>query len=421
MMIVSSYAPPSIGGPQNLYNLFRDTDPSSYCILTSFYNIDNTSAELGTWLLGEYIFYDKKGETKKTGEKPVRIYSPSFGRKVITKLKYLVKRNKFVKQLISISLIVGQVLSIVHSGQKAIKAKKITSLITISDYGPAMIGGYLLHKITKKPYSIFLFDLYRWNYLPFPGNPLAKIFEPHMFKAANNIIVTNEGTKEFYEKKYGKVISNKMTTIHNSTFGEPYKKVTNSHDPKLPYIIMFTGRIYWPQIQPLLNLIKAVNSIKDVDIKIKIYCPNPKDYLEKIGIKESEKVSIDMAPPQDMPKIQRSADILFLPLTFKGESMNIVNTATPGKLADYLIVGKPMLVHAPASSYLARYAKENNFAAVIEEDNIGKLVDGIKKIILDKKFSDTIVENAQRTFSKNHDANKNAILFRKVFDLENKK
>ena len=421
MMIISSYAPPSIGGPQNLYNLFRDTDPNSYCILTSFYNIDNTSAQFGTWLAGEYIFYDKNGETKKIEAKPAPAYTPSFGRKIITKLKYLVKRNKLVKQLISISLIAGQILTIVHSGKKAIKTKNITSLVTISDYGPAMIGGYILHKLTKKPYSIFLFDLYRWNYLPFPGNPLAKIFEPYMFRAVNNIIVTNEGTREFYEEKYGKNISKKMTTIHNSTFGEPYKEPTEPHDQKLPYIIMFTGRIYWPQIQPLLNLIKAVNSIKDIDIIIKIYCPNPKDYLDKIGIKESEKVSIDMAPPQDMPAIQRSADILFLPLTFNGESMNIINTATPGKLADYLIAGKPMLVHAPPSSYLARYAKKNNFAVVVDEDSIEKLAYGIKQIILNPKFSITLIENARKTFSRNHDANKNAIIFRKVFNIEAKK
>jgi len=50
-LIVSSYAPPSMrGAPQNIYNLFRDFPPSSYCFLTSYYNIDNISAQKGNWL-----------------------------------------------------------------------------------------------------------------------------------------------------------------------------------------------------------------------------------------------------------------------------------------------------------------------------------------------------------------------------------
>jgi len=52
VLIISSWAPPAIGGPQNLYNLLRDFPEDSYCLLTSFYNIDNQSAKIGNWLRG---------------------------------------------------------------------------------------------------------------------------------------------------------------------------------------------------------------------------------------------------------------------------------------------------------------------------------------------------------------------------------
>lgn len=419
-MIISSYAPPLLGGPQNMYNLLYKADPSSYCILTSFYNIDNVSAKIGTWLPGEYIFYDKLGDSYPNLERNKAVYhNPiSFKRKIIEKLKYLVKRNKIVKQLICINIILGQIMAIVHAGKKAIKNKNIDSMIAISDYGPAMIGTYILHKITGKTYSIFLFDLYRWNNLPFPGKQLARLFEASMFCNATHIVVTNNGTKDFYKEKYEKNITDKMVVIHNSTFKKEETMNREVNAPKKFFDVMFTGRIYWPQVEPLQKLIKAIHKIKDLDVRLKIYSPNPKDYLEKIGIKEDDKVSIDIASPKDITKIQSRADILFLPLSFHGESMEIINTATPGKLSDYLIAGRPILIHAPASTYVVKYARENNFAAIADEDNIESIIDAIRKILTDKSFANTIVKNAKETFDRNHDAEKNSAIFMKLFGIK---
>lgn len=308
-ILISSYAPPSLGGPQNLYNLLRDIDPDSYCILTSFYNIDNISAKIGTWLKGEYIFYDSISSEKKiTPSIDVKI---SSNREIIYKLKNLARRSKFIRNVIGIFIILIQIIAIISRGKKAIKKKKIDSIVGFSDYGPAMIGSYLLHKITKKSYSIFLFDIYKGNFFPFPGNFLAKIFEPLMFKSAKNIIVTNEGTKDFYSKRYSHDISKKIIVIHNSIFEEPYLKIEKYHKSEPPYTVIFTGRIYWPQIEALKNLIEAISEIKDMEIKLKIYSPHPKEYFKEIGIAEAEKVEIGIASPEEIPEIQSNANILF--------------------------------------------------------------------------------------------------------------
>lgn len=417
-ILISSYAPPILGGPQNLYNLLRDADPNSYCILTSFYNINNLSARIGTWLKGEYIFYDSNATTKNIAETPD---SSNFKKRVfLSKLKHSMKRLAIARRLLGTFIILAQVIAIVIKGKKTIKDKNINSIIGFSDYGPAMIGAYILYKITKKTYSIFLFDLYKGNPFPFPGNQLASFFEPLIFKSANQIIVGNEGTREFYVKRYGQGISKKIKIIQNSTFPEPYIKLQNIpqeiKSPSSPYQILFTGNIAWPQTRSLKNLIKAVNEINDINIKLKIYSPNPKDYLQKIGITESEKVEISVASPKEMPEIQSKADILFIPLSWNTESQAIIDTATPTKLIDYLIAGRPMLIHAPASSFLVKYAKDKNFAEVVDEENIEKLKESIKKLLTDKEFSNTIVKNAKETFFRNHDANKNTLLFQSLFN-----
>jgi len=59
-----------------------------------------------------------------------------------------------------------------------------------------------------------------------------------------------------------------------------------------------------------------------------------------------------------MSEIQTQADILFLPLSWHTKSQKIIDTATPGKLTDYLISNRPILIYAPASTFLAQYAKK---------------------------------------------------------------
>jgi len=415
LVITTNYAPPAIGGPQNLYNLLRDFPPDSYFILTSFYNIDNLSAQKGNWLAGEYVFYDKTRATKKgrqaTAKDPKRRKGPNW----LNWLKHLARRSRVIRAILGIPIIFTQIFWIIRQGKKSIRNKKIEILLGFSDYGPAVISTYLLHKITRKPFFIFLFDIYKGNFFPFPGGLLSKIFEPKLFKRAETIIVTNEGTKKFYIKRYGEKTGKKITVIHNSVFPEPYLNAQSPYEPKPPYIILFTGRIYWPQIRSLKNLIKAIEEINDIDLRFKIYCPNPPDYLKKIGIVESNKVKISVASPQDIPKIQSQADILFLPLSWRTKSPDIINTATPGKLTDYLAAGRPMLIHAPPSSALVRYAKEKKFAFVVDEENINKLKDGIRKLISDKIFAREIIRNARETFFKNHNANKNVEIFKSLF------
>ena len=414
-LIISSYAPPAIGGPQNLYNLLRDFPKDSYCILTSFYNIDNVSAKTGTWLEGKYIFYDNtftSGSLKThpgiTKERPSRL--------ILNKLKHLVKRIWLLGALGGTFIMLSQIVMIIRAGIKGIKEEKIEIMIGFSDYGPAMISTYFLHKITKKPYYIFLFDIYKNNFYPvFPAGFLAKIFESKILKNAEKIIVTNEGTLNYYAQIYGEETRKKIVVIHNSTFPEPYLKLHTDYSPKPPYTILYTGRIYWPQIRSLKNLIKAIQQINDIDINLKIYCPNPKDYLKRIGIKENKKLQILIASPQKMPEIQTQADVLFLPLSWHTKSQKIINTATPGKLADYLITNRPILIHAPSSSFLTQYAKKNDFAFIVDEENIEKLKSSIRTLLFDQGLTKQMIENAKTTFFKNHDVNQNALIFQELF------
>ena len=415
ILFVSSHAPPAIGGPQNMYNLIRDLPIDSYFILTSFHYIDNVSAQKGTWLPGNYIFYDSPQATKEQTKIPQDSNPISKWRDRVARLKSVIKRVPLARAVFSIPVIVGQIISIVREGQKAVQNKDIEIIMGFSDYGPAMIGTYLLHQRTKIPYHLFLFDIYKGNNFLFPAGILANIFETRIFAGAQKIVITNEGTREFYRRRYGNVIADKMVVIYNSVFPEPYRKIqAPPYNPKSPYNILFTGRIYWPQIRSLKNLLRAVEEINDLDIKVQIYAPHPPEYIKTLGL-NSSKVIFDMAPPTEMPRVQSQADILFLPLSWHTRSPGIINTATPGKLTDYLIAGRPILIHAPASTHLVKYAKKYNFAMIVDKENTDQLGSAIRRLMTDTDFSKKLIENARQTFFKNHNANHNVIIFRSLF------
>ncbi len=62
-----------------------------------------------------------------------------------------------------------------------------------------------------------------------------------------------------------------------------------------------------------------------------------------------------------------------------------------------------MLVHSPASSYLSRYAREEKFGEVVDQDDVELLKQAIRKLLMDVPYSKQLVENARKTFYKNHD------------------
>ena len=424
-------------------NLIEHLPPESYTILTSFYNIDNLSAKIGSWLPGEYVFYDKPSASKqerqqeeaKPEDKPtnptVRIknylknsiilgawvktpLSAAVKHDMTIKLKRFLKRNTFFKTLLGAPLIIGQVPFIIKQGVKTVREKNIELIVGFSDYGPALVSLYYIHKKTNKPFYLYMFDIYKGNLLPLTGHILANIFEPRLFKLAEKIIVTNKETKDFYRRRYGNEMAEKIVVIYNSTDPAPFLNFTPDLSNHLaPYSILFTGNVYWAQEGALKNLVKAVEGINDLDIRIKLYTPAPPEYLKAIGLMSS-KIDLSVAPESEMPKIQSGADILFICLAWNTKSPDIINTATPGKLTNYLVAGRPILVHSPAKSHLTQYAMDNNFAMVVDQEDITDLQIAIRKLLTNKDLRIQLVENAKKTFYANHDLTKNAQLFRSL-------
>lgn len=417
ILVLSTWAPPMTGGPQNLYNLLSQLSADSYCILTSYEMIRRGEAT-GKWLTGEYFFYDHAGPIRETdaSESPTEHRNPLA--KAYEYLLIIARRNPSAFRILETALqafyLLLNIFMIVPMGVRVIRQRNIRCIMGISDIGPALISTYLISRLTGIPYVLYLFDIYLGNDL-LPLNDLfARFFEPRMFRTASMVIVTNEGTERFYRERYGEAF--KCTVIHNSVFTENYDSKRTPYNPNEPYTVVFTGYVYWPQERSLMNLIRTLKKLPDLPIQIELYAPKMNETFRR-AVATRENAHLTGAPQSEMPHIQCEATILFLPLSWCTRSPGVIATATPGKLTDYLAAGRPILIHAPPYAYINEYARREGFAEVIDEENIDKLSEAVRKLIADVQYSRRLIENAKRTLYKNHDATVNARKLARILEI----
>lgn len=400
-LIISSYAPPAISGtPLRMYNLLEYFPENSFCILTSHFGIDNRVIEKGRWLKVNYFYFDT----------PKFTTIPQKEETCFQKIKKFVKKYSLLKSLVQLFFWGYMPFNIVKRGKKIIQEENIELLLGYSDYGPALFSTYLLHKITKKPYFLYFYDLYYGNNFSFPYRILAYFLEPKLFESAEKIFVMSKGLQDYYQKKYKR----KMILIRNS-IPIPKSKPELKTNSREPYKIIFTGTISWLPVGAIKNLIKAINRLKKPKVQLWLYTPHNKKFLNDQGIFESEKIIFDTALPSEILEIQRSADMLFIPLSFKTRYPLTINTSSPAKTCEYLISGRPILIHAPAGSDIAKYAKKHKFALVVDEENVEKLKQAIKRLVFDKELIKQLVNNAWQTAILNHNAKLTSQKFQEYF------
>ncbi len=405
LVILSSYAPPKIGGPVFMYNIFSQLPSDSYEIITDS-RLLFTGIDPATWLSGKYVFIDRPGTTKKD------ITQKIFEQKQLSKvhsspssrLLKIGKKIPVLAQCIDLFNLVKSVLLFIKTFDR-LPRKKPYCLIGVSDLGQSLLATYLIARKNNIPYCFYMFDLYRGNPLPWVERFVAWLSEGLLFTNAQFIIVNNQGTAAYYQRRYGNRVQTKI--IYNSTFPEKYEITRSPYQITPPYEIIFTGNISWPQAGSLLNLIRTAGLLADLPLTITLYTNNPPTKIIDEASRHPN-VKISYAPYSAMSQIQAKASLLFLPLSWNTGGDDIIATATPGKFTDYLASGRPMLVHAPEYAYVSQYTKQHHLGLVVDQNDVQVLAQAIRHFLNDPSPGQSYVDNALRIFYKNHDARKNA-------------
>jgi glycosyltransferase involved in cell wall biosynthesis len=98
------------------------------------------------------------------------------------------------------------------------------------------------------------------------------------------------------------------------------------------------------------------------------------------------------------------ADALLLPVNFDAATVRYIRYSMPTKVPAYLFSGTPILAYGPAQVAQIRYAKECDWALVVEQQGVAPLAAGLRRLLADGALRGRLSENARRTARERHDA-----------------
>jgi glycosyltransferase involved in cell wall biosynthesis len=246
-------------------------------------------------------------------------------------------------------------------------------------------------KNLKIPFIFYIFDYYSHQWENPAFRAFAERHERDIVLGASGIFVPNEYLCEEYKKRYGVLV----TTLHN-----PVDIVEYEHNARITpetlssgVKIVYTGAVYEAHYSAFKNLVTAIKKINDPQLKLHLYTSQSPAQLGTKGI-VGPVLLHQYQLYQNIPAIQRNANILFLPLAFNSIYPEIIKTSAPGKIGEYLASKKPILVHAPKNSFVSWYFKKYNCGLVVDEESPELLAQAIERLLTDKNFCQEITQNA---------------------------
>jgi glycosyltransferase involved in cell wall biosynthesis len=205
------------------------------------------------------------------------------------------------------------------------------------------------------------------------------------------VIAPNEFTASVVRERYGADAAIVRNPVDLSAYEEP---TAESDDASEELRIVFTGAIYEAHFDAFRNLVAAL-ALPGAPARLHIYTALAPAKLAAEGIVGPIVFHGHLAV-DEVPTVQRSADVLFLPLAFESHFPELVRTSSPGKLGEYLGAGRPILAHVPADSFVAWYLREHEAALVVDRRDPRKLRSAIDRLAVDPALRRRLAFNAWR-------------------------
>ena len=374
---VSNILPPShTAHAAIIHRLLRDRDPETYCLLSGR---DYGSSSGGEWserLPGRY--YHLRSFRITRGYR--------FGLQFV---------RKHLNQLLDVQrvLLIARIL----------RRERCRAVVAVTG-GDEMVdfpAAYLASRMAGIPFYAYLLDQFSHMVNFGMGNTILRHLEPAMMKRAAAVIVPNEFLARAVEEQFGVA----PAILHHPIDLSPYERIERIEPhPSEPWKIVFTGEIGELHYSAFRSLLRAIQS-SGINAELHLYTTQKRERLEQQGI-HGPVVFHGQHKLAEMPSIQANAGILFLPLAIGSEYPNIVRTAAPGKMGEYLAARRPVLVHAPADSFVAYYVRHHQCGVVVDRDDPGELASAIERIIADpelrRTFGERAAERARADFDMHH-------------------
>lgn len=238
----------------------------------------------------------------------------------------------------------------------------------------------------------------KWLY-PFFRYVLKKTFEKFM-KRVSGVIYISEALQNLYKESFKHKSIVLMTT---SSIVKNFKFKSLNKNPRIVYL----GNLGLNRYKNLICIAEQIQKINS-DWKVEIY-GNPPLCVEKELKSCSAIILKGFVQYNKVIDILQSSDLLLHTEYSDNFYTKDLQYAFSTKIADCLSSGTPFFVYAPDSFSFVKYLKENKaaFIATTKEELKHVLVEAL----LNEEKRKIQICNAIELAKKNHDINKNAVIF----------
>jgi glycosyltransferase involved in cell wall biosynthesis len=265
--------------------------------------------------------------------------------------------------------------------------------------GPFLVAAYQACKALGIPYMIQMHDLWEENFAEGHVNrALAEKWEKSILKNANKRFSMTKIQQKHYHNKYGFDIELLPHTIKPERISDSLeflklRRAELKDQSSNEVTVAYTGNVsHKMNLDAIQQFVKVVDLLPSNFI-IKMFVSFTEEQCKKIDIYHN-RITYDWLPMDEVQEVMRTADILFLPLSFKNAAMDEVKTVYATKTLDYLISGTPILVYSPDESFHTVSAKEDGWGFVVNEDSPEAIFAGITQLVKDKALASKIVDAA---------------------------
>lgn len=258
---------------------------------------------------------------------------------------------------------------------------------------PYLLGAWRAARKLRLPLYVHLHDMWRQAYADKPGLIFERLIvlalERAVLSSARRLFTITEEAAEHFRSRLGLdsyVLPHAIPASDLAAMPATLGSAGNG-------VIHFAGAIYGAMnLDALQNVAQAMPLCKRAQ-RLDCFTARNIDVLRQMGI-TGPKVSVRFTSKTEVMAAQREASIMVLPLAFKSSNPLEIRTVFPTKLLEYLVCGRPILVHAPADSWASRHARSEGWGEVVDEPDPRKLALALDALLTNSERQAQLVSAA---------------------------
>jgi len=222
-----------------------------------------------------------------------------------------------------------------------------------------------------------VFDLWEENAYAEVDRWIAGRLERRLWRGAAAIVGYDTQIAAHYERKHGVRPHVIDTPVEVGAAADR----DDARPAGEPADVLYAGALYWAQEEALRRLARVCRD--RAELRLTVVADTAQ--ARAAGI-EADAFEPPLSPSAFRERVAR-ADVAVLCLSFDSEHPAVIATASPARLPEYMASGTPILVHAPAGSHVAEYARAGDFAEVVDRADDAALAEGLRRVLADPERS----------------------------------